>query len=453
MTTIHAQHALLAGGWEADVRMELRDGRIAAITAGVAPEAGDERHAILVSGMPNLHSHAFQRGMAGLAEIRGPGVDSFWSWRETMYRFALSMTPDDVAAVAAQLYVEMLEAGFSRVGEFHYLHHDTDGRAYADIAEMAASIASAAATTGIGLTLLPVFYAHSGFGGTAPSEGQRRFINDLDGFSRLLDGCTAALKPLPTAVLGVAAHSLRAATPEELATVSQLRPNDPMHIHIAEQVKEVDDCLAWSGQRPVEWLLANAALDSRWCLIHATHMTPDETQRFGASGAVAGLCPITEANLGDGTYRAGDFLAAGGQYGVGSDSNVLIGVADELRQLEYSLRLERRSRNVLAAPGASTGRAVFDAALAGGATALGAGSAALTPGAAADFASLDAEHPALLGKRDDQILDSWIFGASRPAIDSVWVGGVKLVEHGRHRDREAIYRRFKATTKTLAERH
>ena len=454
MTTIHARHALLADGWNADVRLELEGGRIAAITGGMAPQAGDTTAAILLPAMPNLHSHAFQRGMAGLAEIRGPGVDSFWSWRETMYRFALSMTPDDVAAVAAQLYVEMLEAGFSRVGEFHYLHHDTDGRPYADPAEMAAAIASAAGETGIGLTLLPVFYAHSGFGGAAPSEGQRRFINDLDGFSRLLDGCDRALKPLPTAILGTAAHSLRAVTPAELATVGALRPNAPMHIHIAEQVKEVEDCLAWSGRRPVEWLLANVEIDRRWCLIHATHMMPAEAGALGRSGAVAGLCPITEANLGDGTFRAGDFIAAGGAYGVGSDSNVLIGVADELRQLEYSLRLEQRRRNILAAPGTSTGRALFDAALAGGARALGAGSsAALQPGAAADFVSLDADHPALIGRHGDQSLDAWIFGASRPAIDGVWVAGIRQVESGRHRHRDAIHRRFRATTEALAARH
>ncbi|TIX55909.1 MAG: formimidoylglutamate deiminase, partial [Mesorhizobium sp.] len=288
-----------------------------------------------------------------------------------MYRFALSMTPDQVEAVAAQLYVEMLEAGFSRVGEFHYLHHDRDGKPYGNIAEMAERIAAAAAETGIGLTLLPVFYAHSSFGGAAPNEGQRRFINDVQRFGRLLEKGRESVRSLDQAVVGVAPHSLRAATPEELDAVTAMAPDGPIHIHIAEQIKEVEDCIAWSGARPVQFLLDHAKVDRRWCLIHATHMTEAETVRMARSGAIAGLCPITEANLGDGTFAAPLFVEHGGRFGVGSDSNVLIGLPDELRQLEYSQRLTHRARNVLAVAGGSAGRALFDAALDGGSAALG----------------------------------------------------------------------------------
>jgi len=449
MTAIFAGKVLLPAGWASDVRIEMAAGRIVAVTAGTQAQPDDERAAIILPGMPNLHSHAFQRGMAGLAETRGPGDDSFWSWREVMYRFALSMTPDQVEAVAAQLYAEMLEAGFTRVGEFHYLHHDIDGRPYSDIGEMAARIAAAASETGIGLTLLPVFYAHSGFGGQDPTEGQRRFVNDLNGFGRLLESSRKAVESIPEAVVGVAPHSLRAVTSGELEAVTALAPDGPVHIHIAEQMREVEDCIAWSGARPVEWLLRHAAVDGRWCLIHATHMTEEETGAMARTGAVAGLCPITEANLGDGTFPGALFAEHGGRFGVGSDSNVLIGVADELRQLEYSQRLAHRARNVLAKPGHSNGRALFDAAIAGGATALGAGPAELAAGGAADFVSFDPSHPSLAGKTGDAILDAWIF-AKGANVDGVWVRGTKLVAGGRHIHADAIAKRFRKAMMELA---
>ncbi|ESX81855.1 formimidoylglutamate deiminase [Mesorhizobium sp. M0027] len=449
MTAIFAEQALLPDGWRSDVRIVISDGKIATAEANTSPLPGDERHSILLSGMPNLHSHAFQRGMAGLAELRGPSADSFWNWREVMYRFALSMTPDQVEAVAAQLYVEMLEAGFSRVGEFHYLHHDRDGRPYANIAEMAERIIAAASETGIGLTLLPVFYAHSSFGGAAPNEGQRRFINDVNQFSRLVEKSRESLRALTQAVVGVAPHSLRAVTPEELENITAMAPEGPIHIHIAEQMKEVEDCLAWSGARPVEWLLANAKVDQRWCLIHATHMTDTETTDMAKSGAVAGLCPITEANLGDGTFAAPLFMQHGGRFGIGSDSNVLIGLPNELRQLEYSQRLAHRARNVLAVAGGSTGRALFDAALEGGSSALGAGASRITAGASADLVSLDGKHPSLAGKAGDAILDAWIF-ANGTKIDCVWVHGRKLVSDGRHARRDAIAERFRKVMTALS---
>ncbi|RWD65190.1 MAG: formimidoylglutamate deiminase [Mesorhizobium sp.] len=450
MTAIFAEQALLPDGWQGNVRVAFDGGRIATVEAGALPQAGDERHAILLSGMPNLHSHAFQRGMAGLAELRGPSADSFWSWREVMYRFALSMTPDQVEAVAAQLYIEMLEAGFSRVGEFHYLHHDRDGRPYANIAEMAERIGAAASETGIGLTLLPVFYAHSAFGGAAPNEGQRRFINDVERFGQLLEKSRESVSRLNQAVVGVAPHSLRAATPDEVNAVAAMAPDGPIHIHVAEQVKEVEDCVAWSSARPVEFLLDRASVDKRWCLIHATHMTEAETVAMAKSGAIAGLCPITEANLGDGTFAAPLFIEHGGRFGVGSDSNVLIGLADELRQLEYSQRLAHRARNVLGRAGGSTGRALFDAALDGGSQALGAGPSRIAAGGPADFVSLDASHPSLAGKAGDAMLDAWIF-ANGSKVDCVWVHGKKQVSGGRHAKRETIAKRFRTVMTALSQ--
>ncbi|MCO5144980.1 MAG: formimidoylglutamate deiminase [Aquamicrobium sp.] len=446
MTAIHAEHALLPRGLSRDVRITFSAAGIERVERGVPPEAGDERHRFVAPAMPNLHSHAFQRAMAGLAETRGPGEDSFWSWRAEMYRVALSMTPDQVEAVAAQLYMEMLEAGFCRVGEFHYLHHDKDGSPYADPAEMAARIAAASAGTGIALTLLPVFYAHAGFGGTAPMEGQRRFIHDVDAFARLMERARTIVAGLPGAVLGIAPHSLRAATPEELKAVVPLAGGGPVHIHVAEQVKEVEDCIAWSGRRPVEWLLDTMPLDDRWCLIHATQMTPDETVQMAESGAVAGLCPITEANLGDGVFEAPAFLAAGGRFGVGSDSNILVSPAEELRTLEYSQRLLRRSRNVVAAPGQSTGLNLYEQALTGGALALGAASG-IEAGRPADLLALDLTAAAYLPA--DKVLDHFVF-ARGIGVDSVWVGGSRQVEGGRHRRHDEIAARFARTMAELA---
>ncbi|OIS91875.1 formimidoylglutamate deiminase [Brucella cytisi] len=436
---IHAGQALLQTGWADDVRLGIVDGKIASVETGVSAQPGDEHHAVIVSGMPNLHSHAFQYGMAGLAERRGPSADSFWSWREIMYKFALTMSPEQAEVVALRLYVDMLEAGFTRVGEFHYLHHDRDGTPYGNISEMADRIVSAAGAAGIGLTLLPVFYAHSTFGGAAPNEGQRRFINDEASFARLIEGCQKALVGFDGAVLGVAPHSLRAVTPDELTFAAKLLPDAPVHIHIAEQVKEVEDCIAWSGQRPVEWLLDHQELSSRWCLIHATHMTDAETVRMAEAGAIAGLCPVTEANLGDGTFNATVFHEAGGKFGVGSDSNVLIGIGDELRQYEYSQRLLHRARNVLAENEGSTGRALFDGAVTGGNIAMGRAGDGLKVGASADFVALDAAR--LPHAKGDAVLDGWIFGGrARPS--DVWVRGVKQVEGGRHRLRDEAERAF-----------
>lgn len=445
MTAIHARRALLPDGWHEDVRVEMSDGRIVSVTPDSPALPGDERHDTLLPGLGNLHSHAFQHAMAGLAEMRGPGSETFWSWRETMYRFALTMTPDQVEAVAAHLYMQMLEAGFTRVGEFHYLHHDRDGTPYAALSEMAQRITGASTGTGINLTLLPVFYARSGFGGTPGSDGQRRFLNGPDRFARLMEACRHLLTGVPGAVLGIAPHSLRAVTPDDLAEILPLAQGGPVHIHGAEQVKEVEDCIAWSGMRPVEWLLRNAPVDDKWCLIHATHMTPEETRAVAATGAVAGLCPITEANLGDGIFDAPTFFEAGGQFGVGSDSNILISLPEELRQLEYSQRLGLRARNVVAEPGGSTGLHLFQTAVTGGARALGAGMG-LSAGNDADMVTLDTTAAAHVPV--PQILDHWIF-ARGITVDCVWAGGRKQVSGGRHRDRAAIVRNFAQTMDIL----
>ena len=442
--TLWFEQALLPEGWASGVRLRIESGRIADIQTGQPARAAEARDALALPGLPNLHSHAFQRGMAGLAEVRGASADSFWTWRELMYRFVDRMSPDDLEAIAAQAYVEMLEHGFTRVGEFHYLHHDVAGRGYADPAEMAIRLVAAAQKTGIGLTLLPVFYAHGGFGGAPVSAAQARFVNDLDGYARLLEASGRALAVLPDAVLGVAPHSLRAVTPEQLDAVQRLLPQGPVHIHIAEQTAEVEQCLAWSGQRPVDWLLRAQAVDARWCLVHATHMSVAEASAMAASGAVAGLCPITEANLGDGLFPAVDYAGAGGPWGLGTDSNVRIDAAEELRLFEYGQRLQARARNVLApATGGSTGRRLFDAAVTGGARALGVG-AGLRVGASADLFSLDTERPEFASRRLNAWLDAWIFAGSPMPLRHVWRAGVQWVREGRHMQAEAVaadYRR------------
>jgi formimidoylglutamate deiminase len=350
-------HALLPSGWARDVRITVADGTIAAVTEGALHSGADRVSGIAVPGLPNLHCHAFQRGMAGLAERRGPTADSFWTWREVMYHFLQHLSPDDVEAIAAFAYLEMLEAGFTTVGEFHYLHHDVDGRPYANPGEMAERIAGASAQTRIGLTLLPSFYAYGGFGGAAPAPGQRRFINDPERFLDLVRRARVTVARLPQGRVGIAPHSLRAVTPATLRTICQATPEGPIHIHAAEQLREVEDCVAALGRRPVEWLLENAALDERWCVIHATHTTPAEIAALAASRAVVGLCPLTEASLGDGIFDGAAYLAARGRFGIGTDSNIQIDAAAELRQLEYGQRLARRARNVMAVDeGESTGR-------------------------------------------------------------------------------------------------
>ena len=442
---IFAERALLPGGWAENVAISLDDsGHIAAIETGSTAAIGAERAVgPLVPAIANLHSHAFQRAMAGLAEVAGSGDDSFWTWREEMYRTVGLVNPDDVEAIAAKLYMEMLKGGFGHVAEFHYLHHQADGSPYADPAEMSLRILSAARTTGIGLTHLPVFYAHANFGGVDPNPGQRPFLHDPDRFLALLQ----RLEPLcreASNTLGYAIHSLRAATPEEMRTILDAAPvAGPIHIHVAEQTKEVDDSLAWSGRRPVEWLLDEMPVDQRWCAIHATHLTETERQRLARSGAVAGLCPATEANLGDGIFPAVEFMAEGGSFGVGTDSHVATSVAEELRLLEYGQRLRDRRRNRLATgPGASIGRTIFDAAFKGGAQAAGQKTAGIAVGARADFVVLDGDNPYIAAASDNQILDRWLFSLGGETVRDVMVAGEWKIRNGRHDREEDIDRAF-----------
>jgi formimidoylglutamate deiminase len=460
MSKLWFASALLPQGWAQGVRITTGvEGRIECIEESTKPADGDERHGIGVPGIPNVHSHAFQRGLAGLTERRGPTGDSFWTWRELMYRFVERVDPEGVEAIAALVYAEMLEGGLTHVGEFHYLHHDRGGAPFSNPGELATRIAAAAEQAGIGLTLLPTFYAHSGFGGAAPTARQGRFINDVDSFARIVEESRIAVRNLPGATVGIAPHSLRAVTPEELAAIVPLAQDEAIHIHIAEQTREVDDCIAWSGRRPIEWLLDAQQVDERWCLVHATHATDAEVRAMAASGTIVGLCPITEANLGDGVFPAPEFLRLKGRFGIGSDSNIVLDGAEELRLLEYSQRLALRARNVLAtAEGRSTGRSLLEGALSGGALALHSarGSGARGPrtgilraGASADIVSLDAQHPALAERREDEILDSWIFAAGRAVVDCVWRAGVKVVINGRHHRRDALLAHYRHVLKDL----
>jgi len=383
-----------------------------------------------VPGLPNLHSHAFQRAMAGLTERRGSEVDSFWTWREQMYRFVERLSPDDLEAIAAHAYMEMLEAGFTWVAEFHYLHHQPDGRPYDNIAEMSERIVAAARQTGIGLTLLPVFYRQGGFGGKPASDAQRRFLNDRESYARLME------TKVPGGRIGIAPHSLRALGLDDLRWAAETWRGQPAHIHVSEQTREVEDCRAAHGRRPTDLLMDTAPVDEHWCLVHATHADEGERARIAKAKAVVGLCPITEANLGDGLFDVPDFLAQGGRFGVGSDSNVRISAADELRTLEYGQRLIHRRRNVLGDANRSTGRRLFDAALAGGAQAAGSADDAVV--------TLDtANH------RGDAALDHWLFAADNAAIVSVDRGDARLVDHGRHRDRDRIVARYRKTLARL----
>ena len=456
MATLYCTQALLPDGWAKNVVVTVDEhGTIGDVTPDAPMPAGAVQLAgVSVPGMPNLHSHAFQRAMAGLAEVAGPTDDSFWTWRKVMYGFLDRLTPEDMEIIAAQLYVDMLKAGYTSVGEFHYVHHQPSGDPYDTLTELSDRVVTAARNTGIGITHLPVLYAFGGFGGAAPDPGQRRFLNDGDRFLRLADDLRSRYDDDPQIRIGIAPHSLRAVTPELLGQVlSENRRRDesgPIHIHIAEQTREVDDCVAWSGRRPVAWLMENTVVDQRWCLIHATHMDDTETRQLANSGAVAGLCPTTEANLGDGFFPAREFLECGGRFGVGSDSHISVSVYDELRTLEYGHRLRLRQRNVLSAgEGRSTGADLYRAALAGGAQAMGRPIGAIAPGHRADIVVLDSERPEFAGRAGDQVLDAWIFGAHQSPVSDVICGGKQVIEDGHHADEAAIAADYTRTLERL----
>jgi formimidoylglutamate deiminase len=462
-TIFHAVRAWSPEGFAADVRLGVDAGGAVLRRIDASRERDDASAlgSLVVPGMPNLHSHAFQRAMAGLAERRDKPEDSFWSWREVMYAFAGRVGPDDLHAIAAQLYVEMLEAGYTQVCEFHYLHHQPGGTPYADPAAMSLALVEAARETGIGLTLLPTLYMTGGFDGRPLSARQQRFRHDVDAFLRLVE----RLRLLETQRLniGIAFHSLRAVQPDAMRAVLDgiatlpsspaQRPaaTMPVHIHIAEQIGEVQDCLAIRNARPVEWLLDNAPVDRRWCLVHATHLEEHETRRLAAIGAVAGLCPTTEANLGDGLFPLKAYLDEGGVFGIGSDSHISVSPVEELRWLEYGQRLVTRHRNVSASAAApSTGEVLLARALAGGAQAAGGGIGAFAPGLRADFVVLDDDAPLLAGRDASQVIDTWLFAGNANLVRDVFVAGERVVEGGCHRERERIARRYRNVVERLA---
>ncbi|SEJ01024.1 formimidoylglutamate deiminase [Azotobacter beijerinckii] len=449
--TLFAERALLPGGWARDVRLEIdAAGLLGRIEPDARAEDAERLRGPLLPGLPNLHSHAFQRAMAGLTEVAFSAEDSFWNWRERMYRLVARLDPEQFEAIARQLYIELLKAGYSSVAEFHYLHHDRDGRPYADPIELSLRLARAARESGIGLTLVPVLYSHSGFGGLPPGTEQRRFILDTDGYLDLLARLRPALEPAGQH-LGRGFHSLRAVTPGQIARVLAASPIDgPIHLHIAEQQKEVDDCLAWSGRRPLQWLFEHCPVDQRWCLVHATQVQPDELARLAESGAVAGLCPTTEANLGDGLFPATDYLALGGHLGIGSDSQVSVSVVEELRWLEYGQRLRDRRRNRLVQAGRpAVGAALYQAALSGGAQALGQPVGALEVGRRADLLVLDGADPYLANAEGDQILNRWLFAGGDRQVRDVMVAGRWVVREGHHADEERTARAFAGVLATL----
>ena len=445
----HAGHLWQGDGWSREGIFGIdAEGMLQAVEDGPAETLGSW----VLPGMPNLHSHAFQRAMAGLAERRGRMDDSFWSWRETMYAFAAAIGPDDLKTIAAQLYVEMLKAGYTQVCEFHYLHHQPGGAPYAQAGAMSLALVEAAREAGIALTLLPVLYMRGGFDGRPLGTRQRRFGHEVDSYLRLLE----SLRELEAGDLrvGIALHSLRAVPEDALQAVLASEPaqEGPIHIHIAEQIGEVQDCLSIRGARPVEWLLAHADVGARWCLVHATHLSEDEATRLARSGAVAGLCPTTEANLGDGLFPLAEYIDAGGVLGIGSDSHISVSPVEELRWLEYGQRLATRHRNIAARhQGASVGQTLWRAALEGGAQAAGLPVGALQPGHRADLLVLDDGSPLLAAREEPALLDSFIFAGNMPLVRDVMSGGRWVVRDFRHHDEERIALRYRETVQRLRQ--
>lgn len=458
MTSIYAKQALLPTGWAKDVAIELKEsGRIASVTPNFSNAAGsfsaDHNAGVLLPAPVNVHSHSFQRAMAGLTERRGPDPkDSFWSWRELMYRFIGQLTPDDVQAIAAFVQMEMLEAGYASNVEFHYLHHQPSGLPYDNLSEMSDRIAAAAHSSGIGLTLLPVHYQFGGCDGRDLNGGQIRFGNAFDQFAKLHEGAVLSVGKLcADATIGLAPHSLRAVNPADIPRLVHMAGTRPIHLHLAEQRAEVDEVENAWGKRPVEWMLDNADLSQQWCMIHCTQMMPHETEALAKTGVIAGLCPITESNLGDGVFDALQWLRHGGRLAVGSDSNIRISLSEELRTLEYTQRLRDGSRAALATSNKSTARHLFDQILQGGAIAAGRDCGSLEPGRWADLISLDSTHVDLAGKTGDSLLDSFVFAGDNRMVKDVWSAGRHVVQDGRHVSRTSIEPPYRRTLLKLLE--
>ncbi len=449
----HCDHALLPDGWHANVKLRAdAAGRWVEVVAD-SPRA-DLPHLgrWVLPGMPNLHSHAFQRAMAGRAERYSRPDDSFWSWRETMYQHAGSMNPERLRIIARWLYTEMLEQGYTRVCEFHYVHHQADGRPYQPQTAMADALVAAADEVGIGLTLLPTLYQRGGFADQPLSPRQQRFHHDTEAFTRLCETLAAAHEGTGVR-LGAAIHSLRAVgTP----ALTELLADDfwrsrPLHIHIAEQRQEVSDCLQRHGRRPIEFLFDTAAVDRRYCLIHATHALPHERALMANSGAVVGICTTTEANLGDGLFDLVDLRTRGGAWGIGSDSHIGLDPREELRWLEYQARLASGRRTVLANAGAADVAVnLWNEAVQGGSQAAGGGSGGLQVGADADWLVLDDQDAAFAGCTVDQLMGSWIFGPARQPVAAVGVRGREWVRSGRHRQHERFESEYRQLMQSAA---
>ncbi len=443
---IHAKKAFLNDGWAENVRVTCAQGKIERLEIAVKPNAFDKQTQTLLPAPGNVHSHSFQRAMAGLSEYRVSQTDNFWTWRDLMYQFVQRLNPDHIEAIAAMVFMEMQKVGYAAVGEFHYLHHQADGTVYDRLAETSDRIFSAAQSTGIGLTHLPVLYSYGGLCGKPATSGQKRFFNDTDRFLELLNACNSNLDEMPLDTrVGVAPHSLRAVAPDDLNAVLGSCPSGPIHMHVSEQRTEVEDVTKMLGQRPVAWLLDNTPVDERWCLIHATHMDRKETQELARSGAVVGLCPITEANLGDGTFSGPDYFSKNGQFGIGSDSNIRISLTEELRLLEYSQRLREMKRVVLSKNDMSIGRTLYTGAAQGGALALGRNSGTIKVGKLADLVAIDHDHPTLFGLSEDRLLDGLCFAAGDTVVTDTWCAGRHVVQSGRHIDEDRIVKRYKAT--------
>ncbi len=448
MPDYFAEDVYLPGGWARDVRIRISDGgMIESVQPGQSSENADRLSGPVLPGMANVHSHAFQRAMAGLTERGSAKEETFWSWREVMYRFASRLQPEDLHAIAAQLFVEMLRQGYTAVGEFHYLHNQPDGAPYAARSEMSLRVVEAARSAGIAVTLLPVLYAFGGFGEQPLEDAQKRFRADAGDALAIAEDVRARFADDPCVSVGLAPHSLRAVNASMLADAdSGLREMDgaaPIHIHIAEQVKEVEDCLAWSGRRPVEWLLDHAGVDERWCLIHATHAQDSELAALAQTGATAGLCPTTEANLADGLFPFGTFAAAEGRFAIGSDSNISVSPVEELRWLDYGQRLRTGRRTIAGAP-------FWGSAAESGARALGQPAGAIAKSRRADLLVLDRGNPALTGHSTDTLLGAFVFSGNDNPVDRVMVGGKWVVEGGRHPDEEKTLRAFERTLHRLA---
>ncbi len=451
--------ALLSNGWAENVEITVdSSGAIEQISSD-APYRDGERIGVLIPGIPNVHSHAHQRAMSGLGERAGcsedSAQDSFWTWRKVMYHYLARIQPEHLHHIAAQLYLEMLKSGYTCVGEFQYLHHDVDGNAYGNRAEMSLQCMQAAGRVGLGFTALPVLYRYGGFGSAEPVAGQKRFLNDAEDFTRIVEILQKESAPNANTSVGIAPHSLRAVNQQLLQQVIDDCAIDNLaaiHIHIAEQTREVDDCLAWSQQRPVQWLFNHFGVDQKWCLIHATHMSAEETELMAQSGAIAGLCPTTEANLGDGFFNAIDYLNAGGRWAIGSESHISIDPVEELRWLEYGQRLITGRRNLLgSATRVNTGRNLLDGALRGGAQACGRKIGSIEAGYRADFIVLDDQNPRLYGRTQDDLLDSWIFSGNQNLVKDVYVGGQKVINSGHHIDEDEIAQNYRLTLNQLAD--